>query len=138
MKTILFAAALSVSGAALAQAASDTQPVDEEATVEESTTTATTAPPMETPGTADTPTPVAPGNADPERDARGIPVISAAAVAPAGANEPFSVPPGATVVPSSNAGAVFATEAGSEDYPPCTRDVTDNCVQTYERGVGPD
>jgi hypothetical protein len=51
---------------------------------------------------------------------------------------PVSAPPGATVVPSGNAGAVFNTEASTENYPPCTREVTDNCVQTYERGVGPD
>ena len=138
MKTILFAALLSVGGAALAQATTDDQTTAPEATVT-TTTTTTTAPPMETPGTVDTPTTVAPGNDDPERDARGIPVISAPAVAPAGANLAVSAPAGATVVPSSNQSAVFATApTPAESYPPCTREVTDNCVQTYERGVGRD
>ena len=97
-------------------------------------------PPMETPGTPmDTPTTVAPGNQNPEEDARGISVVSDPATAPAGANQPVSAPPGATVVPSANQSAVFATEpTPAEDYPPCTDEVTDNCVQTYERGVGPD
>ena len=71
----------------------------------------------------------------PERDARGIPVISAPAVVPPGANQPVSVPPGTAVVPAPNQAAVFSTQASTRTYPPCTREVTDGCVQTYERGV---
>jgi len=78
---------------------------------------------------------VAPGNNSPERDARGIPVVSAPATAPAGANQPVSVPAGAAVVPAPNQAAVFSTQASTKTYPPCTREVTDGCVQTYERGV---
>ncbi len=78
--------------------------------------------------------PVAPGNDAPERDARGIAVVSDPATAPAGANQPVSAPPGAKVVVSSNQNAVFSTQQAAKEYPPCTKEVTDGCVQTYERG----
>ena len=65
---------------------------------------------------------VQPSNAAPERDARGIPVIS----------DPAFVPPGYNGV----GGAVGGPDEGSSDsYPACTADVTDNCIQLYERGV---
>ena len=98
MKTVLFAAALLVSGSALAQQTS------------------------------------APGNASPERDARGIPVVSDPAEVPAGANEARPVPPGAVFTPNPNQQAVFSPRQAAENYPACSRTVTDNCVQTYERG----
>ena len=68
----------------------------------------------------------------PERDARGIPVISAPAEVPAGANQPVAAAPGAQVVPAPNQQAVFSTRQAEETYPPCTATVTDNCVQAYE------
>ena len=117
MKTILFAAALSFSGIALAQAADTTGEATE-------------------PTTSQT---VAPGNAARvalRRGARGIPVVSDPAMAPAGANEPVSVTPGATVVPNPNQSAAFASQPAAEDYPACSRTVTDKCVQAYEIGVG--
>ena len=80
---------------------------------------------------------VAPGNNAPERDARGIPVVSDAATAPSGANQPVSVPAGAQVVPASNQRAVFSTQTAAKTYPPCTREVTDGCVQAYEVGRRP-
>ena len=89
MKLVLFAAALSLGGAALAQST-------------------------------------------PEVDARGIPVVSDPATAPAGANQAVSVPAGAQVVPAPNQRAVFATQASSRTYVACTREVTDGCVQAYE------
>jgi len=71
-----------------------------------------------------------------ERDARGIPVISETAEAPAGANQP--VPTGAgPVVPSPNQAQVFQTRPSTHSYPPCTRGQTDRCTQTYERGRSP-
>lgn len=67
---------------------------------------------------------VQPSNANPERDARGFTVISAAAV----------VPPGYNGVPS--AGAMGGPIEGADNsYPACTASVTDNCIQLYERGV---
>ena len=78
-------------------------------------------------------TQVADGTA-PERDARGIPVISAPAVVPSGANQAVNPPAGAKVVPAPNQSAVFTTQQSTEDYPACSRTVTDNCVQAYEVG----
>jgi hypothetical protein len=65
---------------------------------------------------------VQPSNADPEHDARGIPVISDVAFVPPGFN--------------GLGGAVGGPdEGGAESYPACTATVTDNCIQLYERGV---
>ncbi|MGQ0589318.1 MAG: hypothetical protein ACT4N8_07290 [Sphingosinicella sp.] len=105
MKSINLAAALLTSGAAIAQ---------------------TTAP-ADQPGQT-----VAPGNSAPERDARGIPVISDPATAPPGFNEPPQV--GGTGAPAN---ARPAPQPATEDYPVCSRTVTDNCVQAYERGRSP-
>ncbi len=77
---------------------------------------------------------VAPGNTNPERDARGITVVSDAATAPAGANASVQVTPGARVVASPNQAAAFQTQPSTDNYQACSRTVTDNCVQTYERG----
>ena len=73
---------------------------------------------------------VAPGNSAPERDARGIPVVSDPAMAPPGFNQPPQ--PGGT---GASANATPAPMADNGPTPPCSRTVTDNCVQTYERGV---
>lgn len=73
----------------------------------------------------------------PERDARGIPVVSSQATALSGANQAVTVPAGVQSVPAPNQSAVFATQASTKTYPPCTRDMTDGCVQTYERGRAP-
>jgi hypothetical protein len=64
---------------------------------------------------------VQPSNADPERDARGIPVISDVAFVPAGFN--------------GSSGGVGGPDESNESYPACTAQVTDNCIQLYERGV---
>jgi len=131
MKSVLFAAALLMSGAALAQETDTTETTDTTVTTE---TTTTTAEPMATTTVATgTGMTVAPSNAAPERDARGIPVISDAAMAPAGANQALVVAPGAQVVPNPNQAAAFQTQASTDSYPACSRTVTDNCVQTYER-----
>lgn len=73
----------------------------------------------------------APSNANPEVDARGVEVVSAPAEVPAGANE--AVPAG-PAVPSPNQAQVFAPRPAAQEYPACSRTVTDNCVQAYERG----
>ena len=106
MKSALFGAALLLGTAALAQP--------------------TTTDPTTQPTTGAT---VAPGNTNPETDARGIPVISAPAVAPAGWNVPYGQ--GSPAPASGPAPAMGA----ATDLPPCSRTVTDRCVQTYERGV---
>jgi hypothetical protein len=69
------------------------------------------------------------GNSNPERDARGILVRSAPAYVPVGWN---GMPGPAVGGPVVNAtGDVVGSD---ESYPACSRTVTDNCVQTYERG----
>ena len=70
-----------------------------------------------------TPAVVQPSNANPEHDARGIPVMSDVAFVPPGFN--------------GSGGAVGGpVESGDdESYPACTRERTDNCIQLYERGV---
>ncbi|HEX9931583.1 MAG TPA: hypothetical protein VGB08_01940 [Allosphingosinicella sp.] len=106
MKSILFGAALLLGTAALAQP----------------TTT-----PSTTQGAGGT---VAPGNTNPETDARGIAVISAPAVAPAGWNQPLGSGTG-----TAPANQPAASMGAASDLPPCSRTVTDRCVQTYERGA---
>ncbi|HEY5722318.1 MAG TPA: hypothetical protein VIT45_08345 [Allosphingosinicella sp.] len=73
---------------------------------------------------------VEPSNANPERDARGIAVISDAAVTPAGWN--------GTAAGSAMGGPELDPATGEpaapQTYPACTATVTDNCLQTYERG----
>lgn len=66
---------------------------------------------------------VSPSNADPEHDARGIPVLSDVAYVPSGYN--------------GSGGAMGGPVEGGDDesYPACTRERTDNCIQLYERGV---
>jgi hypothetical protein len=120
MKSVLFAAALLCGGAALAQ--------DDTTKTEVTTTTETTA--VMPAGQV-----VAPSNANPELDARGIPVISDAAVAPPG----FNQAPGMNGVggPMVDPSAPPAPQPATQSYPPCSRTVTDHCVQTYERGRSP-
>ena len=113
MKKILFATALLMGTAAYAQGT--TQPGTDE------TTTADRV--VETNVTDGSP---------PERDARGIPVISAPAVVPPGANQMASAPAGAQLVPAPNQSAVFSTRPATGEYPICSRTVTDGCVQDYE------
>jgi len=77
---------------------------------------------------------VAPGNVRPERDARGIRVISGPAIVPPGVNQPLVAHPGVALVPNPNQAAAFATQPATIAYPACSRTVTDHCVQAYERG----
>jgi hypothetical protein len=111
MKTFLFAAALLTSTAAIAQ----TDP----------------APNMEPVAASPAGTTVAPSNAAPERDARGIAVISDAATAPAG----FNNAPGMNGMggPLADPSQPPPQQPADASYQACSRTVTDNCVQTYER-----
>ena len=116
MKSVLFAAALAIGGTALAQ---------------------TTSPAAgEDPAIAGTQT-SAPSNDNPEVDARGIPVVSAPAEVPEGANDSTPIAPGSVFTPNPNQAQVFTPRPSAETYPACSRTVTDNCVQAYERGRGP-
>ena len=74
---------------------------------------------------------VAPSNANPEHDARGIAVISDPAVVPAGFNGTTGTGVGGPLVDPATGTTMTGADAS---HPPCTRTVTDNCVQTYEKG----
>ena len=74
---------------------------------------------------------VQPSNANPEHDARGIPVISDPAVVPAGFNGTTGTGIGGPLVDPATGTTVTGAETS---HPACTRTITDNCVQTYERG----
>jgi hypothetical protein len=110
MKALFFAGALLVGGTALAQTDMQAAPAGGQ--------------------------PVAAGNSAPETDERGIPVVSDPATAPAGANEMTAIPPGAQVTVNPNQSAAFTPQPANGTAPPCSRTVTDHCVQTYEHGGG--
>ena len=73
---------------------------------------------------------IMPSNANPERDMRGIAVISAPAVVPAGWNGSTGTAMGGPLV-DANTGEVM--NPADETYPACTAQITDNCVQAYTR-----
>jgi hypothetical protein len=75
---------------------------------------------------------VQPSNAAPERDARGIAVISDPAAVPTGWNGVTGTSMGGPLVDPAT--GETASPAADASYPACTASVTDNCVQTYERG----
>jgi hypothetical protein len=143
MKTAAFVIALMVSGAALAQA--DTYAANPTAYEGDGAATAaweTEGAPAGAYAAADlTGAPIAmpaaagavvePSNANPERDARGIPVISDPATVPSGFNGTTGAGVGGPMVDPATGATVTGADAS---YPACTRTVTDNCVQTYERG----
>ncbi len=77
-----------------------------------------------------------PSNAAPERDARNIVVISDPATVPAGFNgtpAPLNGMGGPLVDPADTSATAEPAARPDASYPACTRTVTDNCVQTYER-----
>ena len=114
MKTLLFAAALSIAGVAYAQDATQTADQPSGETVDDQSQ-------------ATGPQGVTQQGTDPEGQAS----------APAGTNEGVVGSPDATgaAVPVSNQQAAFTPRAATADYPACSKTVTDSCVQTYERGV---
>ena len=119
MKTILFATALLAGTAALAQ--EEVVTTVETPMGTEVVTTTTTLPAVQQPG-----------NTNPELDARGIAVISDPAVIPAGFNGTVGTAVGGPLVdPATGA------EMAPDSYPACTAEITDNCLQTYERGRSP-
>jgi hypothetical protein len=160
MKTVALAIALLMGGTALAQTTTNTgadngpgtagyssqssttdvngQPQQAtDSSMTQTTTsdsmTITTAPAGQTMAmnTAGTGTIVQPSNANPRRDERGIPVISMAAVVPAGWN-------GTPGTSTGMGGPLLDPNTGQPvsdtgNYPACTRHTTDKCVQTYER-----
>lgn len=147
MRTAAFAIALLMGGAAIAQ--TTTQPnvdvdagvgvqpdgdLDVDADVDVDTKTTATTVNTTTYASATVPASAAvvqPSNANPERDARGIAVISDPAVVPAGWNGIAGTGMGGPLVDPVTGQTV---DADDTSYPACTATVTDNCLQTYERG----
>jgi hypothetical protein len=153
MKAAAFTLALLLGGTAIAQTTTDTDATTPDATVSTDATSTGTTDATDTSTTATTDTSgqwsntsttgtttmasnmaggmtVAPDNSNPRRDARGIRVISAPAVAPAGYNGTMSTNTGMGGPLLDASGQAVA--AGG-DMPSCSRTVTDHCVQTYER-----
>src|SRR5205085_12372988 len=110
MKSAIFAIALLSGTAAIAQTEVAPLPMD---------------PAMATPTANSTGPVAAPSNAAPERDARGIAVISDAADVPAGYNGTAGSMTGMGGPLLDTAGAPASTPDAS--YPACTRTVTDTC-----------
>ncbi len=126
MKALLFAAAICVSGIAIAQNTSS-QDTNTTATQGTDTTTQDTAQPsgqtVDDPSQSTGPQGVTQQGTDP----------SGQATPPAGTNQP---PTGTGMAqPMPNQQAAFTPRPAAGEYPPCSRTVTDSCVQTYERGV---
>ena len=119
MKSAAFAIALLVSGAAVAQTYPSTD-----------TTTDATMPVTTAAASGEV---QMPSNAHPEHDARGIAVISDPAAVPAGFNGSVAPAVGGPYEPV----AADVSTVPDPAYPACSRTVTDNCVQTYERGRSP-
>jgi hypothetical protein len=74
---------------------------------------------------------IQPGNTSPERDARGIAVISSPAMVPAGWNGVSGSSMGGPMLDPSTGEAIDTADAS---YPACSASITDKCLQTYERG----
>jgi hypothetical protein len=107
MKTILFAAALSISSIALAQ----------------STTTGTQSQPQPSGETVDDPS----QSTGPQGITQQGTDPNGQATAPAGTNQ--------TMPMQTTPMQAMQSRPAAGEYPPCSRSVTDSCVQTYERGV---
>jgi hypothetical protein len=160
MKTTALAIALLMSGAAIAQTTTytttttqpeldvdadvDVQPdgdldVDADVDVDKEVVTTTHTTTTHDTGMPSTSMPttlassgvvVQPSNANPERDARGIAVISDPATVPAGWNGTVNTGTGGPLVDPVSGEA----DGNDDSYPACSRTVTDNCLQTYEVG----
>lgn len=108
MRKLLFAAALSLSSVAIAQSQQPTQGGDMQPSGET----------VDDQSQSTGPQGVTQQGTDPEGQA----------TAPAGANQMPSMNP-------ASPAQTFAPRPAAGAYPPCSRTVTDACIQTYERGV---
>jgi hypothetical protein len=137
MKITALTIALLLGGTALAQtdsaAGSMAYDGDGAVTAAYETDGITTEPTMATDATsvtASTGAVVTPSNANPERDARGIAVLSDPATVPAGWNGT----PAGDAMGGPELDPVTGEPVAADTYPACTATVTDNCLQTYEKG----
>lgn len=122
MKTFMFAAALLMGGTAVAQPADAPQP-----------------PPEAQPDTGNTNPMPDGGNAQPDAGSAPEPMPQQPMEsAPMQSQQaPMARPmasPGGDMTTAPSGATGFATRPATENYPACSRGVTDNCVQTNERG----
>jgi len=129
MKTAFFAIALLAGSAASAQSAAPGSTAYDGDGVTAPFETEAGASAMGAVPVAATGSLVQPGNASPERDARGIAVISAPAVVPPGYNGIPAAAMGGPLLDADTGAPVAAVV-----YPACSATVTDHCLQDYERG----
>ncbi|MFL6843391.1 MAG: hypothetical protein ACJ8ER_00740 [Allosphingosinicella sp.] len=139
MKKAAFAIALLVGGAAFAQTGTYTAATTDSAASTAYEGDGVTTAAYETEGTttslagtmpiSGSPV-VQPSNSSPERDARGIAVISDPATVPAGWNGVAGSAEGGPLLDPVTGEPMADTQA----YPACTASVTDHCLQTYEKG----
>jgi hypothetical protein len=114
MKSLIFAAALSISGLAFAQTQTATE--DRQTTQQPSGQT------VDDPSQATGPQGVTQQGTDPNGQA----------TTPSGMNQ---MPAQGTSPMMTNDSNMATTQRAPGAYPACSRTVTDSCVQTYERGV---
>src|SRR5688500_4272959 len=132
MKTAAFTIALLISGAAIAQTdpSIDAMAYEGDGAVTAAWETDSMSASTATADASATGSLVQPSNSSPERDARGIAVISDPAVVPAGWNGTAA----GTAMGGPEIDPATGEPVAPETYPACTATVTDNCLQTYERG----
>ena len=137
MRKLIFAAALSIGSVALAQ----NQPAQQEPaepTEEAQPAPEAAQPPANAPA-AQTQTQPSGETVDDPSQSTGPQGITQQGTDP---NGQATAPPGTNQRPQmmhpemqSSQTAAFAPRAAAGEYPPCSRTVTDGCIQTYERGV---
>lgn len=116
MKAMMFAAALSIGGVAFAQTQTTTT---DEQTGQQQPSGQT----VDDPSQATGPAGITQQGTDPNGQA----------TPPAGTNQ---MPTQGTSPMMGNSSSMGMTpRPATTDYPPCSRTVTDSCIQTYERGV---
>jgi len=147
-KLLLAAAAISLSGVAVAQDAQQqgTQPAQDTQATQGTQPAQDTQATQPTQGTAtdqatQTATQPSGQTVDDPSQATGPQGVTqqgtdpgGQATAPAGVNQAPPADAG-TTVPAPGQQAAFTPRPAAGEYPPCSRTVTDSCVQTYERGV---
>jgi hypothetical protein len=121
MRKFIFAAALSIGGIAFAQSQPTTS--GQAATEDQQTTEQPSGETVDDPSQATGPQGVTQQGTDPNGQA----------TTPPGMNQ--MPDQGTSPMMSNQSNMTMSPRPATSEYPPCSRTVTDSCVQTYERGV---
>ncbi len=139
MRTLLFAAALSISSVALAQAqppAGDPNaPATEDAQPSPSEEPQPSGETVDDPSQATGPQGITQQGTDPNGQATAPPGTNQPPQGSTGSQGMGTQGQGMNMQSQGMSGGAMAPRAAAGEYPPCSRTVTDNCIQTYERGV---